>query len=165
MNILSERPLRRTSVVDSSKIHPPSVINDKQKPCTVSLPFLMTPHTVNEPFNEFVFQWSGLHIKSPSDYWASQACTETILSHLSPRVCWSGNLTYIFIHQPGHGSVLYWTRNTRQPGLVDRTSVCIYVIIITALCQAWVAMKKLSRVLLICVCWLPMCESHSLFLR
>ena len=109
MNILSERPLRRTSVVDSSKIHPLSVINDKQKPCTVSLPFLMTPHTFNEPFNEFVFHWSGLHIKSPSDYWASQACTETMLSHFSPWVCWSGNLTYIFIHQPGHGSVLYWT--------------------------------------------------------
>ena len=55
MNILRERPLRRTSVVDSSKIHPLSVINDKQKPCTVSLPFLMTPHTVNKPLNEFVF--------------------------------------------------------------------------------------------------------------
>ena len=132
MNILSERPLRRTSVVDSSKIRPLSVINDKQKPCTVSLPFLMTPQTFSEPFNEFVFHWSGLHIKSPSAYWASQACTETMLSHFSPWVCWSGNLTYIFIHQPGHGSVLYWTevitvRNTRQPGLVNRTSVCIYV--------------------------------------
>lgn len=28
MNILSERPLRRTSVVDSSKIRPLSVINE-----------------------------------------------------------------------------------------------------------------------------------------
>ena len=163
MNILRERPLRRTSVVDSSKIHPLSVINDKQKPCTVSLPFLMTPHTVNKPLNEFVFHWSGLHIKSPSDYWASEACTETILSHLSLRVCWSGNLTYIFIHQPGHGSVLYWTkvitvRNIRQPVLVDRTSVCKYVIITTVLCQARVAIKKLNRILLICVCWLLMRE-------
>ena len=68
MNILSERPLPRTSVVDSSKIHPLSVINDKQKPCTVSLPFLMTPQTFSEPFNEFVFHWFGLHIKSPYDY-------------------------------------------------------------------------------------------------
>ena len=137
----------------------------KQKPCTVSLPFLMTPQTFSEPFNEFVFHWSGLHIKSPSDYWASQACTETMLSDFSPWVCWSGNLTYIFIHQPGHGSVLYWTevitvRNTRQPGLTDLTTVCIYVIITNCTMPGPSCYKKkLNLVLLIFVCWLLMCES------
>ena len=87
---------------------------------------------------------------------------QTILSRWSLRVFWSSNLTYIFIHQLGHGSVLYWTevitvRNTRQPGLVDRTSV-VYMFITTVLCQARVAIKKLNRVLLIFVCWLLMCE-------
>ena len=88
---------------------------------------------------------------------------QTILSRWSLRVFWSSNLTYIFIHQLGHGSVLYWTevitvRNTRQPGLVDRTSVCIYVYYYCTIPGPSCYKKKLNRVLLIFVCWLLMCE-------
>ena len=130
LNELSERASSSQNICCRFIENTSSQCNQWSK--SLVLPFLMTPQTSSEPFNEFVFHWFGLHIKSPSDYWAIQACTETMLSHFSPWVCWSGNLTYIFIHQPGHGSVLYWTevitvRNTRQPGLVDRTSVCIYV--------------------------------------
>lgn len=86
---------------------------------------------------------------------------QTILnSRWSPRVCRSSNLTYIFIHQPGHGSVLYWTEVILQLGthvnlvwLIELQFV--YIFITTVLCQARVAIKKLNRVLLICVCWLP----------
>ena len=89
---------------------------------------------------------------------------QTILSRWSLRVFWSSNLTYIFIHQPGHGSVLYWTevntvRNTRQPGFVDRTSVSYIFYNCYCSMPGPSGYKKLNRVLLIeCVCWLLMCE-------
>ena len=165
MNILSEQPLRRTSVVDSSKIRPLNVINELSK-SLVQYHFHSWWLHRTYLSTKFVFHWFGLHIKKvhlTTELVRLAVFLQTILSRWSPRVCRSSNLTYIFIHQQGHGNVLYWTevitvRNTRQPGLVDRTSVCICVIT-TVLCKARVAIKKkLNRVLLICVCWLLMRE-------
>ena len=131
MNILSERPLRRTSVVDSSKIHPLSVINEAKALYFHS--WWLHRHLANLSTNSFFTDLGCIlkaHLTTELDRLA--VFRQTILSRWSLRVFWSSNLTYIFIRQLGHGSVLYWTevitvRNTRQPGLVDRTSVCIYV--------------------------------------
>ena len=136
MNILSEqpRPLRRTSVVDSSKIRPLNVINELSK-SLVQYHFHSWWLHRTYLSTKFVFHWFGLHIKKAhltTELVRLAVFLQTILSRWSPRVCRSSNLTYIFIHQQGHGNVLYWTevitvRNIRQPGLVDRTSVCICV--------------------------------------